>query len=127
MSPPASPDLLSSRAKRPDRAHHDWVSLAVPVGAAHLLVPGLQPHTQYQFSVLAQNKLGSGPFSEIVLSAPEGERPLTQSSRQRWGRARGQAQTWENLVGRGQRSWAAWGLEECIGDTPGLSIRVLGE
>ncbi|KAL2771462.1 protein turtle-like protein A isoform b precursor [Daubentonia madagascariensis] len=59
-------------AKRPDRAHHDWVSLAVPVGAAHLLVPGLQPHTQYQFSVLAQNKLGSGPFSEIILSAPEG-------------------------------------------------------
>ncbi|XP_062962367.1 protein turtle homolog A isoform X2 [Cynocephalus volans] len=58
-------------AKRPDRAHHDWVSLAVPVGAAHLLVPGLQPHTQYQFSVLAQNRLGSGPFSEIVLSAPE--------------------------------------------------------
>ncbi|XP_060053682.1 protein turtle homolog A isoform X2 [Erinaceus europaeus] len=59
-------------AKRPDRAHHDWVSLAVPVGAAHLLVPGLQPHMPYQFSILAQNKLGSGPFSEIVLSAPEG-------------------------------------------------------
>ncbi|CAK6439782.1 unnamed protein product [Pipistrellus nathusii] len=59
-------------AKRADRAHHDWLSLAVPVGAAHLLVPGLKPHTQYQFSVLAQNKLGSGPFSEIVLSAPEG-------------------------------------------------------
>uniref|UniRef100_A0A452T174 Immunoglobulin superfamily member 9 n=1 Tax=Ursus maritimus TaxID=29073 RepID=A0A452T174_URSMA len=54
-------------AKRPDRTHHDWVSLAVPVGASYLLVPGLQPHTQYQFSVLAQNKLGSGPFSEIVL------------------------------------------------------------
>ncbi|XP_030792191.1 protein turtle homolog A isoform X2 [Rhinopithecus roxellana] len=63
---------LRAGAKRPDRMHHDWVSLAVPVGAAHLLVPGLQPHTQYQFSVLAQNKLGSGPFSEIVLSAPEG-------------------------------------------------------
>ncbi|XP_006895515.1 PREDICTED: protein turtle homolog A isoform X1 [Elephantulus edwardii] len=59
-------------AKRPERAHYDWVSLAVPVGAAHLLVPGLQPFTQYQFSVLAQNKLGSGPFSEIVLSTPEG-------------------------------------------------------
>ncbi|XP_036200092.1 protein turtle homolog A isoform X3 [Myotis myotis] len=59
-------------AKRSDRAHHDWLSLAVPVGAAHLLVPGLKPHTQYQFSVLAQNKLGSGPFSEIVLSVPEG-------------------------------------------------------
>ncbi|KAK2084508.1 Protein turtle A [Saguinus oedipus] len=64
-------------AKRPDRMHHDWVSLAVPVGAAHLLVPGLQPHTQYQFSVLAQNKLGSGPFSEIVLSAPEELVPKT--------------------------------------------------
>nr|XP_044997413.1 protein turtle homolog A isoform X2 [Jaculus jaculus] len=59
-------------AKRPDRAHHDWVSLAVPMGATHLLVPGLQPYVQYQFSVLAQNKLGSGPFSEIVLSMPEG-------------------------------------------------------
>lgn len=59
-------------AKRPDRAHHDWVSLAVPMGATHLLVPGLQAHTQYQFSVLAQNKLGSGPFSEIVLAIPEG-------------------------------------------------------
>ncbi|EHB13675.1 turtle-like protein A [Heterocephalus glaber] len=61
----------SPLAKRPDRAHHDWVSLAVPVGASYLLVPGLQPHTQYQFSVLAQNKLGSGPFSEIILAAPE--------------------------------------------------------
>ncbi|XP_012664075.1 protein turtle homolog A isoform X1 [Otolemur garnettii] len=68
-------------AKRPDRAHHDWVSLAVPVGAAHLLVPGLQPHTQYQFSVLAQNRLGSGPFSEIVLSAPEGLPTTTAAPR----------------------------------------------
>lgn len=59
-------------AKLSDRTHHNWVSLAVPVGAAHILVPGLKPHTQYQFSILAQNKLGSGPFSEIVLSAPEG-------------------------------------------------------
>ncbi|XP_059531249.1 protein turtle homolog A isoform X2 [Myotis daubentonii] len=76
-------------AKRSDRAHHDWLSLAVPVGAAHLLVPGLKPHTQYQFSVLAQNKLGSGPFSEIVLSVPEGlpttpaapTRPVTEMPR----------------------------------------------
>ena len=51
----------------------------MPVGTAFLLVPGLQPHTQYQFSVLAQNKLGSGPFSEIVLSAPEGERSEQQT------------------------------------------------
>ncbi|XP_027695837.1 protein turtle homolog A isoform X1 [Vombatus ursinus] len=59
-------------AKRPDRAHHDWISLPVPAGAAHLVVAGLQPHTSYQFSVLAQNKLGSGPFSEIILSSPDG-------------------------------------------------------
>uniref|UniRef100_A0A674HKJ4 Immunoglobulin superfamily member 9 n=1 Tax=Taeniopygia guttata TaxID=59729 RepID=A0A674HKJ4_TAEGU len=34
-------------------------------GAQHLLVENLQPDTSYQFSVLAQNKLGSGPFSQI--------------------------------------------------------------
>lgn len=31
-----------------------------------MLVPGLEPETIYQFSVLAQNKLGTGPFSEVV-------------------------------------------------------------
>ncbi|XP_069734805.1 protein turtle homolog A isoform X2 [Phaenicophaeus curvirostris] len=59
-------------AKPPHRAHHDWVSLSVPVGAQHLLVENLQPDTSYQFSVLAQNKLGSGPFSQIVTSVPRG-------------------------------------------------------
>lgn len=92
--------LLSSRAKRPDRAHHDWVSLAVPVGAAFLLVPGLQPHTQYQFSVLAQNKLGSGPFSEIVLSAPEGERSEQQT---RMGRGFRESPDGGSLGGSGQK------------------------
>ncbi|KAI1229954.1 Protein turtle A [Lamprotornis superbus] len=56
----------------PPRAHHDWVSLSVPAGAQHLLVENLQPDTSYQFSVLAQNKLGSGPFSQIVTSVPRG-------------------------------------------------------
>ncbi|XP_048100518.1 protein turtle homolog A-like [Alosa alosa] len=32
----------------------------------HMLVTGLMAGTSYQFSVLPQNKLGSGPFSEIV-------------------------------------------------------------
>ncbi|KFP84615.1 Protein turtle A, partial [Acanthisitta chloris] len=59
-------------AKHPPRAHHDWVSLSVPAGAQHLLVENLQPDTSYQFSVLAQNKLGSGPFSQIVTSVPRG-------------------------------------------------------
>ncbi|NXA56108.1 TUTLA protein, partial [Nothocercus julius] len=54
------------------RAHHDWVSLSVPAGAQHLLVENLQPDMSYQFSVLAQNKLGSGPFSQIVTSVPRG-------------------------------------------------------
>ncbi|NXY59352.1 TUTLA protein, partial [Callaeas wilsoni] len=59
-------------ARYPPRAHHDWVSLSVPAGAQHLLVENLQPDTSYQFSVLAQNKLGSGPFSQIVTSVPRG-------------------------------------------------------
>ncbi|XP_068271361.1 LOW QUALITY PROTEIN: protein turtle homolog A [Nyctibius grandis] len=58
--------------KHPPRAHRDWVSLSVPVGAQHLVVENLQPDTSYQFSVLAQNKLGSGPFSQIVTSMPRG-------------------------------------------------------
>ncbi|KAM9623980.1 protein turtle homolog A [Morphnus guianensis] len=58
--------------KHPPWAHHDWVSLSVPVGAQHLLVENLQPDLSYQFSVLAQNKLGSGPFSQIVTSVPRG-------------------------------------------------------
>uniref|UniRef100_A0A8C3SBE8 Immunoglobulin superfamily member 9 n=1 Tax=Chelydra serpentina TaxID=8475 RepID=A0A8C3SBE8_CHESE len=58
--------------KHLNRPHHDWVSLTVPVGAGHLLVENLQPATGYQFSVLSQNKLGSGPFSEIVTSFPLG-------------------------------------------------------
>ncbi|XP_070622464.1 protein turtle homolog A isoform X2 [Erythrolamprus reginae] len=55
-----------------NRPHHDWASLPVPVGATHTLVENLQPDTSYQFSVLAQNKLGSGPFSEIISIAPLG-------------------------------------------------------
>lgn len=58
--------------KRLNRPHHDWVSLPVPPGASHLVVQNLPPETGYQFSILAQNKLGSGPFSEIVTAAPIG-------------------------------------------------------
>ena len=76
------------------RPHHGWVSLSVPVGAQHLLVKNLQPDMSYQFSVLAQNKLGSGPFSQIVTSVPRGKRgpvcspkqPLSPQSPQAPGR-----------------------------------------
>ncbi|KAM4662981.1 protein turtle homolog A [Discoglossus pictus] len=63
--------------KRIARLHHDWVSIAAPVGATHLVVEGLQADTGYQFSVLSQNKLGSGPFSEIVTASPLSIPPTT--------------------------------------------------
>lgn len=86
--PYQGPSVLDShfphflRVKHPPRAHHDWVSLSVPVGAQHLLVENLQPDLSYQFSVLAQNKLGSGPFSQIVTSMPRGKRGPVCSPKQ---------------------------------------------
>ncbi|MCI4380958.1 hypothetical protein PGIGA_G00245980 [Pangasianodon gigas] len=52
--------------KPTNRGKHEWTSLPVPISESSLLVTGLQPATSYQFSILPQNKLGSGPFSEIV-------------------------------------------------------------
>uniref|UniRef100_A0A3B4GNQ5 Protein turtle homolog A-like n=1 Tax=Pundamilia nyererei TaxID=303518 RepID=A0A3B4GNQ5_9CICH len=48
------------------RGKHEWASLPVPTSKNYLLVTGLLAATGYQFSVLPQNKLGSGPFSEII-------------------------------------------------------------
>ncbi|XP_029916298.1 protein turtle homolog A [Myripristis murdjan] len=52
--------------KQASRGKHEWASLPVPTSKNNLLVTGLLAGTSYQFSVLPQNKLGSGPFSEIV-------------------------------------------------------------
>uniref|UniRef100_A0A8C7T5G8 Immunoglobulin superfamily, member 9b n=1 Tax=Oncorhynchus mykiss TaxID=8022 RepID=A0A8C7T5G8_ONCMY len=52
--------------KQASRGKHEWASLPVPTSKFHLLVTGLLAGTSYQFSVLPQNKLGSGPFSEIT-------------------------------------------------------------
>ncbi|XP_030594044.1 uncharacterized protein igsf9b isoform X2 [Archocentrus centrarchus] len=52
--------------KQASRGKHEWASLPVPTSKNYLLVTGLLPGTGYQFSVLPQNKLGSGPFSEII-------------------------------------------------------------
>ncbi|XP_068461528.1 uncharacterized protein igsf9b [Clinocottus analis] len=52
--------------KQASRGKHEWASLPVPTSKNYLLVTGLLTGTGYQFSVLPQNKLGSGPFSEIV-------------------------------------------------------------
>lgn len=56
----------SCRVKREQLGSHDWFSTPVPSGQHWLLVQGLESETAYQFSVLAQNKLGTGPFSEVV-------------------------------------------------------------
>ncbi|XP_044852732.1 protein turtle homolog B isoform X1 [Mauremys mutica] len=52
--------------KRAQFGPHDWLSLPVPAGPSWLLVDTLEPETAYQFSVLAQNKLGTSAFSEVV-------------------------------------------------------------
>ncbi|XP_029618630.1 protein turtle homolog A [Salmo trutta] len=52
--------------KQTSRGKHEWGSISVPTSKSHLLVTGLLAGTSYQFSVLSQNKLGSGPFSEIT-------------------------------------------------------------
>ncbi|XP_051690467.1 protein turtle homolog B isoform X1 [Oryctolagus cuniculus] len=52
--------------KRAQFGPHDWLSLPVPPGPNWLLVDSLEPETAYQFSVLAQNKLGTSAFSEVV-------------------------------------------------------------
>ncbi|XP_065819137.1 protein turtle homolog B-like isoform X1 [Labrus bergylta] len=52
--------------KRERLGPHDWLSVPVPGGHDWMAVPGLEPETTYQFSVLAANKLGTGPFSEVV-------------------------------------------------------------
>ncbi|KAM8866730.1 uncharacterized protein igsf9b isoform 1-T4 [Synchiropus picturatus] len=52
--------------KQASGGKHEWASLPVPTSKTYLLVTGLVPATSYQFSVLPQNKLGSGAFSEIV-------------------------------------------------------------
>lgn len=64
---------LFIRIKPTVRGKHEWASIPVPTTKTSLLVTGLQAFTSYQFSVLAQNKLGSGPFSEIVTITTLGE------------------------------------------------------
>ncbi|CAJ0927357.1 unnamed protein product, partial [Ranitomeya imitator] len=52
--------------KRAQFGPHDWVSMPVAGVANSLFVDSLDPETEYQFSVLAQNKLGTSSFSEVV-------------------------------------------------------------
>lgn len=47
--------------------------MPVASGATSLLIDSLDPETEYQFSVLAQNKLGTSSFSEVVTVRTLGE------------------------------------------------------
>lgn len=64
---------LLCRLKRERLGPYDWLSIPVPGGHDWMVVPGLEPETTYQFSILAQNKLGTGPFSEVVTVNTLGE------------------------------------------------------
>lgn len=64
--------LFDYRVKQASRGKHEWASLPVPTSKNYLLVTGLLAGTGYQFSVLPQNKLGSGSFSEIVSARTQG-------------------------------------------------------
>ncbi|XP_040014057.1 protein turtle homolog A isoform X2 [Xiphias gladius] len=45
----------------------DWFSVPVPLSSGtRLQVTGLSPATGYHFSIMSQNKMGTGPFSEIT-------------------------------------------------------------
>ncbi|KAK7125952.1 hypothetical protein R3I93_021358 [Phoxinus phoxinus] len=44
----------------------EWLSFSDLSTENRLLVTNLLPATEYQFSVMAQNKIGTGPFSEIT-------------------------------------------------------------
>uniref|UniRef100_A0A8C6UKJ3 Immunoglobulin superfamily, member 9a n=1 Tax=Neogobius melanostomus TaxID=47308 RepID=A0A8C6UKJ3_9GOBI len=61
---------------RADSEKQEWFSVPVPPSSGtSLKVTSLSPATTYQFSVLSQNKLGTGPFSEIVPARTLDQRP----------------------------------------------------
>uniref|UniRef100_A0A4W5LR74 Immunoglobulin superfamily, member 9a n=1 Tax=Hucho hucho TaxID=62062 RepID=A0A4W5LR74_9TELE len=55
----------------------EWLSVPVPSSSgSSLQVTGLVPATEYQFSVLPHNKVGTGPFSEIATIRTRSQYPL---------------------------------------------------
>lgn len=64
-----------------DDGKQDWFSVPVPPSSGpRLQVTGLSPSTDYQFSILSQNKMGTGPFSDIATARTLGQyHPLVLS------------------------------------------------
>lgn len=51
-----------------------WFSVHVPPkSGTKMQVANLSSNTDYQFSVLSQNRMGTGPFSEIVVARTLGQ------------------------------------------------------
>nr|XP_061800487.1 protein turtle homolog A-like [Nerophis lumbriciformis] len=63
-------------SRRDNEGKQEWFSVPVPaISGTTLLVTGLSPATKYQFSLLSHNKIGSGPFSEIITAWTLGPTP----------------------------------------------------
>lgn len=57
----------------------DWFSVPVPPSSGtRLQVTGLSPATDYQFSILSHNKMGTGPFSEIATARTLGQYTMSR-------------------------------------------------
>ncbi|XP_031433467.1 uncharacterized protein igsf9a isoform X2 [Clupea harengus] len=68
---------LKRVASEADGEKQEWASVPVPPSAGTtLLVTGLLPSTDYQFSVLPQNKMGTGPFSDITSARTLDPKPV---------------------------------------------------
>lgn len=73
-----SPSLSLRRVKKISASDNDgkqdWFSVPVPPSAgSRLQLTGLSPNTDYQFSILSHNKMGTGPFSEIATTRTLGQ------------------------------------------------------
>lgn len=55
----------------------EWRSAPDPSSSTSVMVSDLLPSTEYQFSVMAQNRQGSGPFSDITTARTMGQDQLS--------------------------------------------------
>lgn len=55
----------------------EWHSAPGPSSSTSVLVSDLLPSTEYQFNVMAQNRQGSGPFSDITTARTMGQDQLS--------------------------------------------------
>lgn len=80
----------------------EWRSAPGPSSSSSVLVGDLLPSTEYQFSVMPHNKLGSGPFSDITSARTMGQNqlllPLLTSSRSSFSLSRSICTTCDSFI-----------------------------